>query len=146
MLFQAGSCKTLQVYRLFLFIFSLLFIRSKLCCFISSLAATLRFQNSFTFQSFAISKESSITSAFLANQGEIFQFLKWFLSSLGYPNGQSLHLLPFEQISLQYRWPELCAIFRMKAFTTSLVTCITTGTTLSFRSQQCVGFFMITPN
>lgn len=72
MLFQAGCCQTFQAYRHFLFIFTVFFIRCKLCCFISSLAVTLRFQHSFTFQSFVISEESSIITAFLANQGEIF--------------------------------------------------------------------------
>lgn len=121
---DAFSSRLLQIFfmlRGFLLIFSLLFIRARLCCFIPLPAATLSFQNSFTFQSSGVSEESCIASAFLPNQGEIFQSLQWFLSSLGYPSSQPLHLLPFEQISLECMWSELGAIFWMKPCTVLLV-------------------------
>lgn len=56
----------------FLLIFSIIFIRARLRCFIPLPEATLSFQNFFTFQSFGVSEESCIAFAFLIIQGELF--------------------------------------------------------------------------
>jgi len=71
---DASSGRLLQnfLYLVFFLIFSLLFIRTRLCRFIPLPAVTLSFQNSFTFESFGVSEESCMTSASLANQGELF--------------------------------------------------------------------------